>query len=95
MWDCFEANVGQWGGREAVVDAHNRAEFTHGAPRRLSWSQLADEVDRFCVALLSQGLRRDAVVLVQLPNCVEQFVVYLACARLGIVVTPEIGRAHV
>jgi acyl-CoA synthetase (AMP-forming)/AMP-acid ligase II len=28
------------------------------------------------------------VVLVQLPNCVEQFVVYLACARLGIVVTP-------
>ena len=88
LWDCFVANVGQWGGREAVVDAPNRAEFAHGAPRRLSWSQLADEVDRFCVVLLSQGLRRDAVVLVQLPNCVEQFVVYLACARLGIVVTP-------
>jgi acyl-CoA synthetase (AMP-forming)/AMP-acid ligase II len=28
------------------------------------------------------------VLLMQLPNCVEQFVVYMACARLGIVVTP-------
>ena len=28
------------------------------------------------------------MVVVQLPNCVEQFIVYLACARLGIIVTP-------
>ena len=55
LWDCFVANVGQWGGREAVVDAPNRAEFTHGAPRRLSWSQLADEVDRFCVVQMANN----------------------------------------
>lgn len=88
LWDYFAANVRQWPDREAVVDAPNRAEFAHGGPRRLSWSQLADEVDRFSLVLLDQGLHRDAVVLVQLPNCVEQFVVYLACARLSVVVTP-------
>ncbi|VTU18600.1 class I adenylate-forming enzyme family protein [Variovorax sp. PBL-E5] len=73
---------------EAVVDAPNRADFAHGAPRRLTWAQLGDEVDRFALLLCAAGIRRDEVVVVQMPNGVEQFVVYLACARLGIVVTP-------
>ena len=38
--------------------------------------------------MLELGIRRDAVLLMQLPNCVEQFVVYMACARMGVVVTP-------
>ena len=73
---------------EAVVDAPNRTDFAPGAPRRLSWAQLGDEVDRFALLLVASDVRRDEVVVVQLPNCVEQFVVYLACARLGIVITP-------
>src|SRR5262249_36865543 len=73
---------------EAVVDAANRAEFAHGVPRRLSWAALAEETERLCHVLLQQGLRRDDVVLVQLPNGVEQFAVYLACARMGFIVTP-------
>ncbi len=73
---------------EAVVDAPNRADFAHGPPRRLSWSQLGDAVDRFALLLLDAGIRRDEVVVVQMPNTVEQFVVYLACARLGVIVTP-------
>ena len=88
LWDLFTKNVRERGAAEAVVDAPNRAEFAHGAPRRLSWQQLADEVDQLCLLFLKHDIRRDDVVLVQLPNCVEQFVVYLACARLGVVVTP-------
>ncbi len=88
LWDLFVKNLHERGGADAVVDATNRAEFAHGQPRRLSWSQLAAEVDQFCLLLIGQQIRRDDIVLVQLPNCVEQFVVYLACARLGIVVTP-------
>ncbi|NLZ39774.1 MAG: AMP-binding protein, partial [Comamonadaceae bacterium] len=34
------------------------------------------------------GLRKDDVMLVQLPNTVEQFVVYVACSRLGLIATP-------
>ena len=88
LWDHFVSNVSQWGHREAVVDAPNRAEFAHGEPRRLSWDQLADEVDRFSAVLIEQGVHRDDILVTMMPNCVEQFVVYLACARLGVVVTP-------
>ena len=88
FWDLFVANLRQRGDAEAVVDASNREEFAYGKPRRLSWTQLAAEVDRFCLLLIENNIRRDAIVVVHLPNCVEQFAVYLACARLGIVVTP-------
>ena len=74
--------------REAVVDAPNRELLTDGAPRRLSYAQLAAEVERMATVLHARGLQRDDIVLVQLVNSVEQFAVYLACMRLGIVVSP-------
>ena len=40
------------------------------------------------VALADAGLRRDDVLVTQLPNVVEYVAVYLACARLGVVVSP-------
>jgi acyl-CoA synthetase (AMP-forming)/AMP-acid ligase II len=88
MWSLFQRHLREQPDAEAVGDAPNRPDFAHGAPRRLTWAGLGDEIDRFCLLLVSSGIRRDEVVVVQLPNCVEQFVVYLACARLGVVVTP-------
>lgn len=88
LWQLFEQQLAARGDAEAVVDAPNRAEFAHGSPRRLTWQQLARDIDQLCLQLIEHGLHRDDIVVVQLPNCVEQFVVYLACARLGIVVTP-------
>ncbi|HSV53695.1 MAG TPA: class I adenylate-forming enzyme family protein [Burkholderiaceae bacterium] len=88
LWDLFAGHVRERPAAEAVVDAPNRAEFAHGGPRRLSWAALAEEVDRFCHVLLQAGVRRDEVLVAQMPNSVEQFVVYLACARFGIIVTP-------
>jgi acyl-CoA synthetase (AMP-forming)/AMP-acid ligase II len=88
LWDLFVKNLGQQPDAEAVVDAPNRADFAHGTPRRLTWAQLAAEVDVLSLQLLAKGIARDDVLVMQLPNCVEQFVVYLSCARLGIVVSP-------
>jgi acyl-CoA synthetase (AMP-forming)/AMP-acid ligase II len=88
LWDLFIKNARRQPDAEAVVDAPSRADFAHGAPRRLTWAQLAAEVDRFSLTLLGKGISRDDVLVMQLPNCVEQFVVYLSCARLGIVVSP-------
>jgi len=84
----FQDNVRTHPERMAVIDAPNRTDFMDGPPRRLSYAALGLEVDRFAALLLSLGLVKDDVVGMQLPNCVEQYVVYLACARLGIVVTP-------
>ncbi|MDB5967008.1 MAG: short-chain-fatty-acid--CoA ligase [Polaromonas sp.] len=88
LGDLFAEQVRARPDAEAVVDAPNRADFAHGLPQRWTWAQLSDQVDRFCVLLVDSGLKRDELVVVMLPNCVEQFVVYLACARLGLVVTP-------
>ncbi len=88
LWSLFEKNLRAQPDAEAVADAPNRAEFAHSAPQRWTWSQLGAQVDRFCLMLLDGGIQRDDVVVVQMPNSVEQFVVYLSCARLGIVVTP-------
>ena len=88
LWDLFVKNVEQQPNAEAVVDAPNRADFAHGTPRRLTWAQLAVEVDQFSLTLLAKGIACDDVLVMQMPNCVEQFVVYLSCARLGIIVSP-------
>jgi acyl-CoA synthetase (AMP-forming)/AMP-acid ligase II len=88
LWSLFARNLREQPGAEAVADAPNRAAFAHGAPQRWSWAQLGEQVDRFSHLLVEAGVRRDDVVVAMLPNSVEQFVLYLACARLGIVVTP-------
>jgi acyl-CoA synthetase (AMP-forming)/AMP-acid ligase II len=58
-------------------------------PKRLSWWQLEDLVGRYTAvfhrARTAQGT--DALV-VQLPNLVDLPAIYLACARLGIIVSP-------
>jgi len=87
LWDLFRGNVQRHPLAEAVADAPNRGDFAHGQPLRLTWAELAEAVDRFSCLLLESGIRKDHVLLMQMPNCVEQFVVYLACARLGIIIT--------
>ena len=73
---------------EALVDAPNRIEFIGGAPRRLTWRELDEEVLRYAGLLLDLGLSKGDIVCTQLPNCVELPALYLACLRLGLIVTP-------
>ena len=86
--DCFRSHVATHPRRQAVVDALNRQDFTDGAPQCLTYAELEGQVARMAQVLLDHGLTKDDIVVVQLPNGVEQFVIYLACARLGIVVSP-------
>ena len=88
LWDVFVRQVQRQPQAEAVVDACNRPDFAHGQPRRLSWLELSGEVDRMSGLLLDRGLQRDDIVLAQMPNTIEQFVLYLSCARLGLVLSP-------
>jgi len=86
--DWLDDAVGTRPEGEALIDAPNRAEFIDGEPRRLTWRQVESEVQRFATRLLDLGLGKDDIVCVQLPNCVELPILYLACAKLGVIVTP-------
>ncbi len=72
----------------AVTDPPNLASICGITPRRWSWSQLLREVGRVAAFLHAQGLRKDDVLVVQLPNTVELHAIYLACALGGIAVSP-------
>ncbi len=54
----------------------------------LSFGEADALVERLAAALFATGVRKDDVVLVQLPNIVEIVLAFLACARLGAIVSP-------
>ncbi len=51
--------------------------------RAISYTELAESVDRLARALAGAGIRKGDVVAVQLPNIAEFLIAYLAIARLG------------
>ena len=72
----------------ALVDPPNRTDFTDGEPQRLTYSQLHDAVLNLACVLHAQGLRKDDIVVAQLPNIAEFTILYLAAAELGLIVSP-------
>lgn len=72
----------------AVADPPNRARITGEIPQRWTWGELQTEVGRWLALMHQHGLRKDDVVVMQLPNVVEMHAVYLACAIAGVVVSP-------
>jgi len=72
----------------ALVDQFNRADFADGEPKRLTYRELSDIVDSVSATFYEHGLRQEDIAVVQLPNIAELPVVYLALARLGVVVSP-------
>lgn len=71
------------GAREALV-----WEGEDGSVRRLSYAELAAQVNRLASGLQSLGLRAGDAVGLYLPMVPEVAVAYLALARLGCVVLP-------
>ena len=72
----------------AAIDPPDREALTGRAPRRLVWADLTDEVERTAAALSQQGLAKGDRVVMQMPNVVETLSIYLACAKLGIILSP-------
>jgi acyl-CoA synthetase (AMP-forming)/AMP-acid ligase II len=88
LFDLFAANAARVPQRLAVVDPPNRTALDGREPTRLDYRELAELVDATTLALAGAGLRRDDVLVTQLPNVVEYVAVYLAAARLGVVLSP-------
>lgn len=72
----------------ALIDPVNRSDLVDGDCLRLSYSELEAEVDKFGYWLYSEGLRQGDIVLVQMPNTVEIVLMYIAAAKLGLIISP-------
>ncbi len=92
----FARAVQARGDAPALIDPPNRSDLAGDAPRRLTWRELDAEVDGFVRAFRALGVKRDGVVVVQLPNIVEGVIAFLACARMGAILSPVAMayRAH-
>lgn len=80
--------VAAGGDAEALVDPINRAALDGREPERLSWRDVGERTDRLAAALLGHGLAKDDVVVAQLPNTVDAVLLFLACARIGLILSP-------
>ncbi len=82
--------VSERGDTLAIVDPMNREALDGCAPERLNWVQLDARVDAMAAALIGLGLSRDDVVCAQLPNTVDAVILFLATARLGLIISPVV-----
>ncbi len=64
--------------KEALIDAKSR----------LTWSQFGTMMDRMALNFLELGIKRDDLVVTQIPNCVEAVILEFALARIGASVVP-------
>jgi acyl-CoA synthetase (AMP-forming)/AMP-acid ligase II len=88
-WDgLLKARAAERPDAVAVVDPANREALLGSPPRRLTWRELHNEVHHLSIVLRTRGVFPGSVVGTQLPNTVELVVAYLACARLGAIVSP-------
>jgi len=72
----------------ALIDPENRAHFTDGAPRRLTFAQADRAISGVAARLRALNLPTDAVVALQLPNTVESVVALLGVLRAGMIAAP-------
>ncbi|MFH2132358.1 MAG: class I adenylate-forming enzyme family protein [bacterium] len=86
--DILWKNAAQTPDSESVVDPYNRPDLVGGEAKRLTYRQLVESIDRLAFQLDQLGIRKDDILLVQLPNVVDAIVTYLAVARIGAIPSP-------
>ena len=78
MSEICDRNAELYADREALVDSRVR----------LTFSQMKLWMDRLALGLIDSGMMRDDVLLAQLSNNAEQYVLRFACEKAGIVSLP-------
>lgn len=81
VWDTttfaqvWDRNAEQYPEKDAIVDSRTR----------LTWAEAKKRIDRIALGLMELGIEKDKVLVVQLPNCVELMLLYVACEKAGII----------
>ncbi|NML31869.1 cyclohexanecarboxylate-CoA ligase [Paraburkholderia antibiotica] len=82
--DALDAALAQCPERIALT----AVRVEDGARVRFSYREMARMADRIAVGLARLGVTSGDVVSMQLPNCWQFTLLYLACSRIGAVVNP-------
>lgn len=78
--DLWDRNAQLYPDNEAVVDSR----------LRLTWAQARQLINRLASGLLQLGFKKDDVLVLQIPNCVEQVLLRVACEKAGILCLPAL-----
>ena len=86
--DLFRRAVAARPDAPALIDPPDRASFTDGAPRHLTWAQADRVVSSIANLLRSLALPSGAIVALQLPNVVEGVLTLMGVLRAGLIAAP-------
>lgn len=86
--DYFKENVRKAPDKECLVDPLNKKDLVGLEPERLTYRQLDRAVDATAEALIKKGIQKDDIIMVQIPNCWELAMLYLAITRAGGLISP-------
>lgn len=88
LLDSFQEHAALTPDRVAICDPLNKEALVGTPPDRITYRDFARAVEGAATALASAGVGKDDVVLVQIPNCWELAMLYLAIAQAGGVISP-------
>ena len=86
--ELFRRTAAENPDRLAIIDAPDRAKWTGGDPRQLTYEQADREIDRLAAFYKTVGLAADHVIGVQAPNTVDTVIAFLAALRADLIVSP-------
>ncbi|MDD5167982.1 MAG: class I adenylate-forming enzyme family protein, partial [Syntrophales bacterium] len=86
--DYFKDNVAKAPETICLVDPPNKETLVGLKPERLTFRELDRAVDATAESLIARGIKKDDIIMVQLPNCWELAMLYLAIARTGALISP-------
>ena len=84
----FKQAAREFPDRTAIADAPDRAEWTGGTLRQLTYAEADREIDRLAAFYGAVGLTADHVIGIQSPNTVDTVIAFLAALRADLVVSP-------
>ena len=88
LYSLFEEALLQCENQEALIDPENRPIITGDSAKRLTFKEIHEIVERYASIFYEQGLKKDDIVIIQLPNVVELPIIYFALSKLGIICSP-------
>ena len=71
-----------------LVDPLNKEALVGLKPERLTYRELDRAIDATAEAFIAKGIKKDDIIMVQLPNCWELAMLYLAITRAGALISP-------